>query len=158
MATIWVVDDEEPVGDVLSGMLHELGYETQMFTNAREALAAYRPGRVDAVIVDVRMPGMDGLEFTRALREKDPRAVVIILTGYPSVEDAVEAIKMGALDYLTKPFRIEEIRLRVLRALEARDLSDRFRRNRTLAWVLIGSLPVWFFLGILLALLIGRGS
>jgi DNA-binding NtrC family response regulator len=157
MAVLWVVDDEEPVGDVLSGMLHELGYDARVFTDARKALAEYRPGRVDAVIADVRMPGMDGLEFTRALREKDPKAVVMILTGFPSVEDAVEAIKMGASDYLTKPFRIEEIRMRVLRALEARDLHDRFRRNRTLTWALIGSLPVWFVLGILLALLVARG-
>lgn len=156
MATVWVIDDESATSDVLAAMLQELGYETQVFNQAREALAAYKPGCADVIMTDIRMPGLDGLEFTRALKERDPRATIIILTGFPSVEDAVEAIKMGAADYMTKPFRIEEIRLRLLRVLEARDLQDRFRRNRMLTWLLIGSLPVWFILGILLAFLVAR--
>ena len=156
MATVWVIDDESATSDVLAAMLQEIGYDTRVFNQAREALAAYRHGCADVVMTDIRMPGLDGLEFTRALRERDPRATIIILTGFPSVEDAVEAIKMGAADYMTKPFRLEEVRLRLLRALEARDLQDRFRRNRILSWVLIGSLPVWFILGILLAFLIAR--
>ncbi|MBW7907985.1 MAG: response regulator [Kiritimatiellae bacterium] len=156
MATVWVIDDEPATSDVLAAMLHELGHEARVFNQAREALAAYKAGCTDIVMTDIRMPGLDGLEFTRALREKDPRATIIILTGYPSVEDAVEAIKMGAADYMTKPFRIEEIRLRVLRVLEARDLQDRFRRNRMLTWLLIGSLPVWFLLGIVLTYLVAR--
>ncbi|HMP77222.1 MAG TPA: response regulator [Kiritimatiellia bacterium] len=156
MAMVWVIDDEAATSDVLAAMLQEIGYETRVFNQAREALAEYHRGCADVVMTDIRMPGLDGLEFTRALREKDPRATIIILTGFPSVEDAVEAIKMGAADYMTKPFRLEEVRLRLLRVLEARDLQDRFRRNRMLSWVLIGSLPVWFILGILLAFLIAR--
>lgn len=156
MATVWVIDDESATLNVLSAMLQELGHEPRVFNQAREALAAYKPGSADVVMTDIRMPGLDGLEFTRALKEKDPRATIIILTGFPSVEDAVEAIKMGAADYMTKPFRLEEIRLRLLRVLEARDLADRFRRNRVLTWLLIGSLPVWFILGILLAFLVAR--
>lgn len=156
MATVWVIDDEAATSDVLSAMLQEIGHETRVFNQAREALAHYKPGLADVVITDIRMPGMDGLEFTRAIKEKDPRATIIILTGFPSVEDAVEAIKMGASDYMTKPFRIEEIRLRLLRVLEARDLEMRFRRNRMLTWLLIGSLPVWFILGILIAYLLAR--
>jgi len=156
MATVWIIDDEQATSDVLGAMLQELGYEIRVFNQAREALAAYRPGVADVVMTDIRMPGLAGLEFTRAIREKDPRATLIVLTGFPSVEDAVEAIKMGAADYMTKPFRLEEIRLRLLRVLEARDLQDRFRRNRMLTWLLIGSLPVWFILGILLAFWVAR--
>lgn len=156
MATIWVIDDETATSDVLSAMLQEIGYDVRVFNQAREALAAYKPGIADALMTDIRMPGMDGLELTRAIKEKDPRATIIILTGFPSVEDAVEAIKMGASDYMTKPFRIEEIRLRLLRVLEARDLELRFRRNRMLTWLLIGSLPVWFILGMLITYLIAR--
>jgi DNA-binding NtrC family response regulator len=156
MATIWIIDDEEATTDVLSAMLQEIGHDTRVFNQAREALAAYKPGAADVVITDIRMPGMDGLEFTRAIRAQDPRATVIVLTGFPSVEDAVQAVKMGAADYMTKPFRIEEIRLRLLRVLEARDLETRFRRNRVLTWLLIGSLPVWFILGIFMAYLIAR--
>jgi len=156
MATIWVIDDEESVADVLCGMLQQLGYETRFFQDPRQALDAYQAGKADVVMTDIRMPTMDGLEFTRTLRARDPRAVVILITGFPSVSDAVEAIKMGAADYLTKPFRMEEIRLRVLRALEARDLEQRFRRNRALTWLLIGSLPVWFLLGLFLAFSVSR--
>lgn len=156
MVSIWVVDDEESVADVLCGMLQQLGYETRFFSDPREALKQYQPGKADVVITDIRMPSMDGLEFTRSIRQRDPRAVVILITGFPSVSDAVEAIKMGAADYLTKPFRMEEIRMRVLRALEARDLEQRFRRNRALTWLLIGSLPVWFLLGLFLAFSVSR--
>ena len=156
MAMIWVIDDESATSDVLAAMLQEIGYEARVFNQAREAIAAYKPGAADVLMTDIRMPGLDGLEFTRLIRDKDPKATIIILTGFPSVEDAVEAIKMGAADYMTKPFRLEEIRLRLLRVLEARDLQDRFRRNRILTWLLIGSLPVWFILGILLAFLAAR--
>ncbi len=156
MATIWIIDDEAATSDVLSAMLQEIGHETRVFNDAREALAAYKPGAADVLMTDIRMPGLDGLELTRKIRARDPRATIIVLTGFPSVEDAVEAVKMGAADYMTKPFRLEEIRMRLLRVLEARDLEVRFRRNRILTWLLIGSLPVWFILGIFIAFIIAR--
>ena len=155
MATIWVVDDEEPVREVLGAMLQQLGYETRLFPDAAALLNAFHPGQVDLVLTDVRMPGMDGLALTRILREKDPKLAVVILTGFPSVDDAVEAIRLGATDYLTKPFRMEEIRLRLLRALETRDLLQQVRRGRMLTWLLIGSMPFWFVLGLLLHVMLG---
>ncbi len=155
MATIWVIDDEVSVSDVLSAMLQQMGYDVRVFNDAREAVAAFRPDQVDAVLTDLRMPTMDGLAVVRALRQKDPQAVILILTGFPSVADGVEAIRLGAADYLTKPFRMEEIRLRLLRALEMRDVQGRLRRSRILAWLLIGSLPFWFGLGLALHLLLG---
>lgn len=150
-ATVWIVDDEDQVRDVVGNMVEELGYRVRIFSRAQEALDAYRPGAADAVITDVRMPEMDGLTFTRTLRQRDPSAVVLILTGYPSVPDAVEAIRSGASDYLTKPFRLEEIRVRIQRALENRDLQDRHRKNRSLTWWLIAVMPLWLLLGFLLA-------
>lgn len=153
---IWVIDDDAATSDVLSAMLKQLGYETRTFAAARDALAAYKPGVAEIVISDVRMPDLDGLEFTRALKKKDPRVIIVVLTGFPSVEDAVEAIRLGAADYMTKPLSLEEMRLRLLRVLEARDLQDRFHRNRMLTWLLIGSLPVWFLLGIALALIVAK--
>lgn len=156
MAIAWVIDDDSATCDVICAMLKELGYEARSFNKAREALANYRPGCADVVITDIRMPGIDGLELTRALKKKDPRVAIIVLTGFPSVEDAAEAIKLGAADYWAKPLRLEEIRLNLLRVLRARDLQARFHRNRVLTWLLIGSLPVWFLLGIFLALIVAR--
>jgi FixJ family two-component response regulator len=131
--------------------LKELGYEVRLFEGAEPVLKEYRPGRADVIITDVRMPGMSGMELTRKLLEYDPEAIVMILTGFPSIPDAVEAIRTGATDFLSKPCRMEEIRIRIERALESRDVYSRLKRARMVAWVLIGSLPVWFVLGILLA-------
>ncbi|HEY8240995.1 MAG TPA: response regulator, partial [Kiritimatiellia bacterium] len=100
---------------------------------------------------DLRMPKMSGLELTRALLVKDPEAIVMVLTGYPSIPDAVEAVKSGATDFLSKPCRMEEIRIRLERALESRELQDRLKKTRSLTWILIGSLPLWFVLGMVLA-------
>ena len=154
MATVWVVDDEVTVCDVLGAMLQQLGYELRIFRDARELVEAYQPGKVDAVLTDLRMPGLDGLGVVRELRKKDPHAVVLMLTGFPTVSDGVEAIRLGAADYQTKPFRMEEIRVRLLRALESRDLQLSLQRSRMLVWMLIGSLPFWFVLGLALHMLI----
>ena len=155
MAKIWVVDDEEPVREVLGAMLQQMGHEARLFSDAKSLVAAYRRRLVDLVLADRRMPVMDGLALVRALRAKDPGAIVLIVTGYPSVDDGVEATRLGAADYLTKPLRMEEIRLRIMRVLEIRDLQTRLRRSRVLAWLLIGSLPFWFVLGLFLHMLVG---
>lgn len=150
-AKVWVVDDDDAVRGVLEAMLHELGYEVATYTTGEAALRDFKPGSADVVITDVRMPGMSGLELTRAILDKDRHCIVMILTGFPSIPDAVEAIRAGAIDFLSKPVRMEELRVRLERALENRELEARLGRTRILAWVLILSLPLWFALGILLA-------
>jgi len=91
---------------------------------------------------------------TRAILDVDPNAIVIILTAYPSIPTAVESIRGGAADFLSKPCRIEEMRIRLEHALESRDLQGRLKKTRMVAWALIASLPIWFILGILLAQLL----
>jgi len=153
-ATIWVVDDEPQVRDVLGAMLRELGYETEVFEDAETALDAMGGRRPDVVITDVRMPGMSGMDLVNGILERDPEAIVMILTGYPSIPDAVEAIRRGASDFLSKPIRMEELRLRLERALESREIEGRLKRTRAAAWILIATLPLWFILGVLLARLL----
>ncbi len=155
-AMVWVVDDDESVRGVLGAMIRELGYEVQAFEQAEPALKAFHPGAADVVITDVRMPGMSGMELTRALLELDPEAIVMVLTGFPSIPDAVEAVRAGASDFLSKPCRIEEIRIRIARALENRSMHDRLKRTRLITWALLASLPFWFILGILLAIALLR--
>ncbi len=151
-ATVWVVDDDEAIRGVLGAMIKELGFEPKLFDTAEAALKAFKPGAADVVISDVRMPGMSGMDLTRAMIEKDPDVIVMILTGFPSIPDAVEAVQAGASDFLSKPCRIEEIRVRITRALENRTLQTRLRTTRLVTWILIGSLPLWFILGIILAI------
>ena len=151
--TIWVVDDEATVREALESMIKELGYQVRTFTTAEDVLSAYRRTEVapDIVITDVRMPGMSGMDLTRAILEIDPHAILIILTAYPSIPNAVESIRGGAVDFLSKPCRIEEMRIRLEHALESRDLQARLKKTRRITWALIGSLPIWFVLGIILA-------
>ena len=151
MATIWIVDDEEMVRDLIGDMISDMGHKIRLFSDPLELLAAYHPRAADAIITDVRMQNMDGRELTKALLEKDPLALVLILTGYPSINDAVELIRLGAVDYLQKPFRAEEIKIRLERALHSRDLITRFHKNRSLTWLLICSMPLCFLLGLLIA-------
>lgn len=135
----------------MGDMVQDMGHVTRLFSHPKELLAAYSHGKADAIITDVRMQDMDGRELTRAILEKDPAALVLILTGFPSINDAVELIKMGAVDYLQKPFRAEEIKVRIDRALQSRELMTRFYKNRYLTWILIASMPVWFLLGFFIA-------
>jgi len=155
-AKIWVVDDEDAVREALEAMMRQLNYETRTFAKGEDALSAFESDKPDVVVTDVRMPGMSGLELTRRLLELDPDLIVMILTGYPSIPDAVEAIKGGATDFLAKPCRIEELRMRMNRALENRELEARFKRTRFMAWAVILSLPVWFVLGMVLMHFLSR--
>ena len=129
-AVIWVVDDDEGVRDLLGLMLKDLGYRVELFAGGKDLLARLDAQSPDLFIVDVRMPEMSGMDLTRAITEKDPQAIVIILTGFPSIEDAVEAIQIGASDYLSKPFNKAQIQVRVERLLGKRRLQTRLKRTR----------------------------
>ncbi len=152
--TVWIVDDEEAVRDALEAMVRELGYTCRTFGKAEDVLTAYQGEAPDIVITDVRMPGMSGIDLTRAIREMDPAALVMVLTAYASIPIAVEAIQGGAVDFLSKPCNVEELRLRLQRALETKILQSKLKKTQMLAWALIGSLPIWFILGMLLAKLL----
>jgi two-component system response regulator PilR (NtrC family) len=120
---ILIVDDEKDMRDFLEIMLGREGYEVSSTASAGEALERFRDKGSDLVITDVRMPGMGGLEFLRAVRDIDPEAIVIMITAYASVDTAIEAMKAGAYDYFTKPFKNDEIRLTINKALRLRRLE-----------------------------------
>jgi len=122
-ATVLVVDDEKVVRDSLARWLSDEGYATATAASAAEVLRLLQDRRWDLVLLDIKMPGMDGMELQRRLREIDPLALVIIMTGYASVETAVTAMKSGAFDYITKPFDPDELSLLVRKALEHRQLK-----------------------------------
>src|SRR5512138_686562 len=126
MARVLVVDDEPAVTFTLESMLQLRG-DTAVVAHSGEDGLALLEG-IDAVITDFAMPGMDGLELLRTLRERDPSLPVILLTAHGSERVAVNAIKAGAYDYLTKPADIDEMALVVERALEARRLRVTTRR------------------------------
>jgi two-component system response regulator PilR (NtrC family) len=123
-ARILVVDDERSIREVLSSLLRKEGYEVAAADGGEAAIEAVRREAFDAVITDVRMPKVDGLQVLRAVKDLSPGTVVIMITAFGTSETAVEAMKLGAYDYITKPFKYDEVTLNIRRALERKRLRD----------------------------------
>jgi two-component system response regulator PilR (NtrC family) len=151
---VLVVDDEEGIRELLTDYLNKFGYEVVCAADGQEAVREYTKGHFDIVLSDFVMSPMDGLELLAEIRKMDPDATFIMITGYPSIDSAMEAMKMGARDYITKPFNIDEIRLKMERVLLERSLMGRLKNVQGLIWALIISIPVWLILGIILARLL----
>jgi DNA-binding NtrC family response regulator len=117
-ARILIVDDELVVRDSLGKWFTSEGYAAQPVGSAREALETIQHKEFDIALIDIKMPGMDGMELQARLKEADPELAVVIMTGYASVETAVEALKRGAYDYITKPVDPDELSHLVAHALE----------------------------------------
>jgi len=130
-ATILVVDDSAEVLSGLSAILRQKYSNVLAATSAEEALEVLSGVRVDLVITDLAMPGMDGLELLGRIRRGQPETLVIVVTGYASIETAVDAMKRGAYHYVAKPFRPEEILIQVEHALQRISLERELRRLRS---------------------------
>jgi two-component system response regulator PilR (NtrC family) len=121
---ILVIDDDEVMRDVLQTVLQRAGYAVQLAAGGADGLALARRQPFDAVIVDVMMPDMDGLQVLDALRAEDDRLPVLMITAYASMDTAVRAMQRGAFDYITKPFKHEEVLTVLGNALEQRRLRE----------------------------------
>jgi two-component system response regulator HydG len=129
-----IVDDEPIVRDSLGKWFAEEGYEVAAAESASEALRRMADGRWDLALVDIKMPGVDGIELLNRLRDVDPNLIIIIMTGYASVETAVAALKNGAYDYVTKPFDPDDIAHTVRNALgHRRAVEENVRLKETVA-------------------------
>lgn len=117
-STIYIVDDDEAVRDSLRWLLEANGYQVQCFSGGEEFLASYDPDQVGVLIVDVRMPGMSGLELQEVLIERNAPLPIVFITGHGDVPMAVSTMKKGAVDFLEKPFNETELRKIVARMLE----------------------------------------
>src|SRR5438552_4031157 len=120
MATILIIDDNETIRDGLRHLVKKMGHAALAAAGGREGLTMFRAAPADFVITDLKMDGLDGVEVLRAVRELDPDCPAMIITAFGTVETAVEAMKLGAFDFLIKPFAPEVVRLKVERALELR--------------------------------------
>jgi len=124
---VLVVDDEEVIRVLFRDVLEDMGYRVRVAANGESAIKVLEEEPFDLIITDIRMPGIDGMELLRISKENYPEIDVIIITGYASVETAVEAMKLGAIDYLTKPLNIDQIRIIVDKVVERRELQQRAR-------------------------------
>lgn len=123
MEKILVVDDEQSLREVLSIMLKRAGYSVTSATDGEEAIDFVHKEIFDLVITDLRMPKINGMEVLKAVKSASPETVVLIITAFATADSAVEAMKQGAYDYLTKPFQVDEVQLIIRNALEKRRLT-----------------------------------
>jgi len=121
---ILVVDDEERICEAVEKALERIGYDVESSLDAFVAWEKFQKSSFDMVICDVKMPGMDGMALLDRIKEHDPITLVLMITGYASIESAVESIKKGAQDYIPKPFTPDQIRVLVERAFERKRLAD----------------------------------
>mgnify|MGYP001267460624 CR=1 FL=1 len=121
-AKILIIDDKENIRRLLSSSLSDHGYEIETAENGLEGMGKFQDTIFDIVITDVRMPGMNGLEVLEAVKEINPDTCVIVITAFSDMDDAIKAMKSGACDYLRKPFKLNEIRQAVEKALITKNL------------------------------------
>ncbi len=121
-AKILIVDDEKVMQDSCEQILKKEGYKVKVASDGKEALRMFKEELFHVVILDIKLPGMDGIEVLSKIKEESPETPVVIMTGFASIESAVDALKSGAFDYLSKPFTPEELRISVRKALESRKI------------------------------------
>lgn len=122
--TVFIVDDDEPVRDSLKMLMRSVGLNAETFSGAAEFLEAYDPDRPGCLVLDIRMPGMSGMELQEKLNEIHAILPIIFITGHGDVPMAVKAIQYGAADFIQKPFRDQDLLDRINKAIE-QDASNR---------------------------------
>lgn len=141
---VMIVDDEEGIRGTLSGIFEDEGYDTVTADSGEEALRISKEAVPDIVLLDVWLPGMDGIQTMERLREGNPDLPVIIISGHANIELAVKATKIGAYDFLEKPLSMEKVLLTVNRAFERKNLeieNKNLRENLIRKWKMVGDSP-----------------
>lgn len=132
MKQILIVDDEESIRVSLSALLSRHGYHVTTAPGGAEALDILAEQDIDMAFVDVRMPGMDGIEALREIKRRHPLIEVIMLTGHANVETAIQGMELGAFDYLMKPMDIDELLYKLQDAYKSKSLREqRIKRKES---------------------------
>lgn len=129
-ATVFVVDDDEPVRDSIGMLLDTVGLKHQAFGSAAEFLEAFKAGMRGALVLDIRMPGMSGLDLQEKLLDMGAELPIVFITGHGDVPMAVEAMKRGAVDFIRKPFRDQELLNRINEALNLG--AERLQKSKSM--------------------------
>ncbi|MGH9449401.1 MAG: sigma-54-dependent transcriptional regulator [Terriglobia bacterium] len=127
---VLVVDDEPSSRQLCADVLKGLGYESQGVASPAEALSILEDGQIDIVVSDVRMPGGSGLDLLRSVKENHPSVDVLMMTGFATISEAVDAVKLGAYDYIAKPFQLDKFRTVIERLVERQRLAQENRLLR----------------------------
>jgi len=152
-ARILVVDDDKEFADLLVEHLSGLGYSAAAAYTGREGLSRFENGAFQLVITELKMPDIDGMDLLEAVKARDSRVVVMVITGYDTIDSGVKAIKNGACDFITKPIKMEALGGMIDRAIQRHPLFRDLGASKGLTLALIISVLLWLILGIVLAAL-----
>jgi DNA-binding NtrC family response regulator len=148
IARLLVVDDEKDIRWLFEDYFSRIGYDVVTAESGQDALDKFVPGEFDCVLSDMVMSGMTGMDVLRELRVRDEKILFLMMTGYPSLEDAINAMKHGAYDYITKPLNLEDVRIKIERGLHTKGVEKSLKKISGLFWALMISIPIWLILGI----------
>ena len=129
-ARILVIDDDKAVRKSHEAMLKANGYEVDVAENGKEAIAKSKAKLYNLALVDLRLPDMDGIELLTAMREAVPKTVKIIITGYPSQENAIEAVNRGADAYIVKPYTMEDLLRKIKEQLQKQQEAKKYSEEK----------------------------
>ncbi len=127
---ILVIDDDETIRESMSTLLRREGYVVDTAETGKEAIAASTANFYNLAIIDIRLPDMEGVELLTAMKETVPKTVKIIVTGYPSIETAINAVNDGADGYLTKPFKSQELLDKVAEHLKKQEQAAKYSEEK----------------------------
>ena len=147
-----IVDDDQQIREMLQQFFTKMGYLVMTAETGKDGLEKFMEHTFDCVISDLVMPEMDGLALLKRVKERSPQTLFFLITGYGTIENAVQGIKEGAHDFITKPFLLEDMKIRVERALRSKILEKSVKKMSGMLWAVIISIPLWLILGIVLGI------
>jgi two-component system nitrogen regulation response regulator NtrX len=126
---VLIVDDDSSLADFLGQFLEEMKFRVEIVSSGEEALSVLdRIGEVDMALVDFRLPGMDGLETIKRIREISPDTVTMVITGLPTLDSSIRAMRLGASDYILKPFNLNDVATAVRKAMKEREIKFEIKK------------------------------
>lgn len=134
-ATMLIVDDDASIGKTLARILEKQGYLVEVMDKGKQAIEATNQRFFNVAFIDIKLPDMDGTELLERMRETEPKMIKIILTGYPSLKNAIDAVNKGADGYLMKPFDVDKLLTMIKRQLEKQEESMRFSEKKVTTYI-----------------------
>lgn len=144
---VLVVDDDQDLADQLVTFLSKKGYAPLATYSGQEALAALKGNTFQIAIIDLKLPDIDGIALLEAIKTDHKQMIVVVASGYATIDAAARSIKGGAYDFISKPFDLVELELILRRALEKKKITAKLKRSRIRNLILALSLPLWALLG-----------
>ena len=126
--TVLIVDDDSSLADFLKQFLEELRFKVEIASSGEEAISIINDvGGIDIALIDFRLPGMDGLETIKRISELAPDTITMVITGLPTLDSSIRAIRLGASDYILKPFRLDDIASAIKKAMKEREIKSEIK-------------------------------